>query len=214
MSPAREVACPGCGAPVRFVSAASLLAVCGYCRATLLRRDLDVRQVGTMGALLADPTPVRLGTRGRYRQRPFQVIGRLQVAYEAGLWNEWFLAFDDAATGWLGDGAGTWTVSFERQVPEPLPPWGTLRPGLVVTLAGMAYEVADVRTATVTAGEGELPFLVGSGYAARVADLRTPTARFATLDYSEDPPRVYLGEVVEFAALALEGLREIPGWSR
>jgi len=212
MSPAREVSCPACGAPVKFVSAASLLAVCGYCRATLLRRDLDVENVGRMAELIADPTPLQLGAEGRYRTVHFAVVGRIQVEYQEGAWNEWHLVFDDGRSGWLGEAAGIYAVSFETRVAETLPPWENLHPGLAITLKGQKYEVSDVRTARVVGGEGELPFPIAGGYEARVADCQTDTERFATLDYSDDAPRVYLGEVVEFAALDLQGLRRFEGW--
>lgn len=212
MSPGREIPCPACGAPVKFVSVASLLAVCGYCRATLLRRDLDVENLGTMAELIADPTPLQLGAGGRYCATHFAVVGRIQVAYPEGAWNEWYLVFDDGRSGWLGEASGTYSISFETPVAEKLPPWGSLRPGLQVALNGGRYEVSDVRTARIIGGEGELPFLVAGGYETRVADLRTDTARFATLDYSDEPPRVFLGETVEFDALHLQGLRRFEGW--
>ena len=208
----REVSCPSCGAPVKFVSAVSLLAVCGYCRATLIRRDLDVENVGTMAELIADPTPLQLGAEGSYRGTHFAVVGRIQVRYDEGGWNEWFLVFDDGRPGWLGEAGGEYSVSFEATVKEPLPAWEQLQPDVEVTLNGVRYLVADVREALVVGGEGELPFLVAGGYEISVADLRNATSQFATLDYSEDAPRVYLGEVVEFAALKLRGLREIAGW--
>jgi hypothetical protein len=210
----REVSCPSCGAPVKFVSAAALLSVCGYCRATLMRRDLDVENLGKMAELIADPTPVQLGVEGRYRGTHFAVVGRLQVEYPDGAWNEWFLTFEDGRTGWLGEASGTYTVSFETQIKEPLPTWEDvlLLPGHKVTLNGRTFEVADARMARVVGGEGELPFNPIGWYEARVADLRSDTASFATLDYSEDPPRVFLGEVVEFDTLQLRGLREFEGW--
>lgn len=212
MSPTREISCPACGAPVKFVSVASLLAICGYCRATLLRRDLDVENVGRMAELIADPTPLQLGAEGKYRATHFAVAGRIQVEYPEGAWNEWHLVFDDGRSGWLGEASGTYSVSFETRVEEALPPWETLQPGLEITLKGRKYEVSDVRTARVVGGEGELPFLVAGGYETRVADLQTDTERFATLDYSDGSPRVFLGEVVEFAALHLQGLRRFEGW--
>lgn len=214
MSPVREVSCPSCGAAVKFVSAASLLAVCGHCRATLLRRDLDVEHVGQMAELVADPSPIQLGVEGRYRGTHFAVVGRIQVEYPDGAWNEWFLVFDDGRTGWLGEASGTYTVSFETKVKEPPPDWEKvlLLPGLQVTLNGRKYEVSDARQARIVGGEGELPFPVTEWLVARVADLRTDTAAFATLDYSDDTPRAFVGEVVEFEALHLRGLREFEGW--
>ena len=57
------------------------------------------------------------------------------------------------------------------------------------------------------AGEGELPFQVGSGYQARVADFRSDE-RFLTLDYSEgETPQVFLGSAVTLEALKCQLLR-------
>ncbi|HTO13913.1 MAG TPA: DUF4178 domain-containing protein [Candidatus Binatia bacterium] len=204
--------CPSCGAPVTFVSAQSLLAVCSYCRASIVRRDLDVEQIGVMGALIEDSTPLQLGAEGVWRSTHFAVVGRLQVRWEQGGWNEWYCVFDDGRAGWLGEAAGEYSMSFETTVPEPLPAWKSLEPGLAVTLGGVAYEVTDAREAEVVGGEGELPFRVGSGWKTRSADLRNETARFATLDYSDEAPRLYLGEVVDVGALKLRGLREFEGW--
>jgi hypothetical protein len=62
-----------------FTSAQSLLVVCGYCRACLIRRDLDVEQVGTMSALLEDSTPLQLAAEGVWRSTHFAVVGRVQI---------------------------------------------------------------------------------------------------------------------------------------
>ena len=209
----KTVNCPSCGAPVTFVSAQSLLAVCSYCRASILRKDLDVEQIGVMGALIEDGSALQLGAEGVWRSTHFALVGRVQVKWEQGGWNEWYCVFDDGRAGWLSEAAGEYALSFAAAVPEPLPAWERLEPGLTVTLGGVAYEVTDRREAEVVAGEGELPFRVGSGWKLPSADLRNETARFATLDYSDDTPRLYLGEVIEdVARLKLRGLREFEGW--
>jgi hypothetical protein len=177
-----------------------------------MRRDLDVEQIGTMGALLDDATPLQLRVEGVWRGSHFAVVGRIQVRCDDGGWNEWYCLFDDGRPGWLGEAAGEYSISFETTVPEPLPAWNGLRPGTRVTLGGIGYEVTDVRRAHVVGGEGELPFRVGSGYATASADLRTATAGFASLDYGDAAPRLYVGEIVDFPALALRGLREVEGW--
>ena len=201
---------------MKFVSAASLLAVCGYCRATLLRRDLDVERIGTMAQLVADATMLQLGAEGVYRSAPFAVVGRVQVRHDEGGWNEWYVVFDDGRCGWLGEASGEYTISFEVPLEGPAPAWEALQAGGTLTLGTTTYEIADVRRARVVGGEGELPFRVDTGYETAAADLRTDTTRFATLDYSEAdtgaPPRLYVGEVVDLAALALRGLREREGW--
>jgi Domain of unknown function (DUF4178) len=209
----RELSCPSCGAPVKLGSAQSLLAVCAYCRATLLRHDLDLEHVGTMAALLEDATPLQIGAEGAWRGTHFAVVGRLQVRWDGGSWNEWYCVFDDGRSGWLGDAAGEYAVSFETRVAETLPAWTALRAGVHVVLGGVEYEVTDLREAEVVGAEGELPFRVDAGWTTRSADLRTATARFATLDYADGAaPRLYVGEVVELAQLRLRGLREFDGW--
>jgi hypothetical protein len=165
-----------------------------------------------MAALLEDASPLQLGAEGDWHGTHFALVGRLQVRWQGGSWNEWYGAFDDGRGGWLGDAAGEYTVSFETTVPEPLPAWKSLQPGVRVTLGGVVYEVTEVREAEVSGGEGELPFRVEAGWKTTTADLRASTARFATLDYTEEAPRLYTGEVVELAALKLRGLREVDGW--
>jgi hypothetical protein len=203
--------CPSCGAPVEFKSAASIFAVCEYCRSTLVRRDREIENLGRMAALLEDASPIRLGTEGRYRGVHFAVIGRIQMRYGRGVWNEWHLLFDDQRTGWLSDAGGEYVVSFAKWLPEALPPFEQLRVEQTLPLDGRPFVVTNLERATCVAGEGELPFKIGAGYEAPVADLRAGPA-FATLDYSEAedgrPPLVFIGEPMPFEALVFANLRD------
>jgi hypothetical protein len=208
----KEVHCPSCGAPVVFQSAASVMAVCEYCGSTLVRHDLDLENIGKMAQLQADGSPLQLRVEGRYRGQSFTVVGRIQLRFEKGLWNEWHLLFDDQRSGWLGEAAGIYAVSFLTEVKEAIPKFEELHPGGAVVLRKASYEVTNVEKASCIGGEGELPFEIGPGYEAPVADLAGPGTQFATLDYSEDPPLIYMGEYVEFEELHLSGLKEIDGW--
>ncbi len=93
-----------------------------------------------------------------------------------------------------------------------MPDFSGLQAGQRHKLDGRWFEVRDIQKALCIGGEGELPFRVGAGYEAPVADLQGDDSSFATLDYSEEPPLVFLGEYVEFDALQLSGLREFDGW--
>ncbi|KPK91294.1 MAG: hypothetical protein AMJ94_07440 [Deltaproteobacteria bacterium SM23_61] len=208
----KEVHCPSCGAPVVFQSAASVLAVCEYCGSTLVRHDLDLENVGKMAQLQADGSPLQLRAEGRYRGDSFTVVGRIQLRFEKGLWNEWHLLFNDQRSGWLGEAAGIYAVSFLSEVKEGIPKFEALHPGQAVILRKASYEVINVEKAFCIGGEGELPFEIGPGYEAPVADLAGPGRQFATLDYSEDPPLIYMGEYAEFEELHLSGLKEFDGW--
>ena len=47
----------------------------------------------------------------------------------------------------------------------------------------------------------------------QAVDLRSQTGKFATIDYSDEKPALYLGEMVEFESLVLKNLRTFEGWS-
>ena len=208
----REVNCPSCGAAVVFQSAASILAVCEYCSSTLVRHDLDLENIGKMAQLQADGSPLQLRAEGRFQGESFTVVGRIQLRFEKGLWNEWHLLFDDQRSGWLGESAGIYAVSFLTEAGEEIPKFEELQAGESVILKKESYEVTNVEKAFCVGGQGELPFQIGPGYEAPVADLAGAGKQFATLDYSEEPPLVYMGEYVEFEELHFSGLREIDGW--
>ena len=203
--------CPSCGAPVEFKSAASVFAVCGYCTSTLLKRGAVLEDIGKMAALQDDPTLLQIGSEGAYKGVHFGVIGRIQLRYDAGLWNEWHIMFDDQRTGWLGEAAGEFFVSFEHAPELAPPPFEGLNVEDRVDLDGRFFEVTNLEAATCIAGQGELPFKVGAGYAAPVVDLRLDST-FASIDYSDvedgGVPRVYIGERVNARDLKLLHLRD------
>jgi hypothetical protein len=201
--------CPSCGAEVLFRSAVSILAVCDYCRSTLLRKDLSLENLGKMAELLEDASPVQLGTEGRYQGISFTVIGRIQLRHAAGLWNEWHLLYRNGHTGWLGETPGLCAVSALAPPPEDCPAFDELEVGRHLSLQGRDFQVVNLERVRCIAGEGELPFRVGAGYDSAVADLHGAGQTFATLDYSESPPLLFIGEQTGFDALSLTNLRDV-----
>jgi hypothetical protein len=203
----QQTSCPGCGAPVQFKSTASVMAVCEFCKTTILKDADSVRNLGKMSDVLEDFSPLQIGTSGSFGGKSFSLIGRIQLRYSEGFWNEWYALFDDGSVGWVSDGSGQFTVTLPQTVNSPLPLFDKLVPGNLLHLGGVSFATSDVRSAQCTGGQGELPFRVGAGYQARVADFRADE-RFLTLDYSEPTTRVYLGRAVELAALKPQLLRD------
>lgn len=199
--------CPSCGAPVVFKSAASIFAVCEYCQSTLVRHDQVLEDIGKMAALVEDRSPLQLGAEGSYKGVHFALIGRIQLKYSQGLWNEWHLLFDDMRTGWLSEAAGEYVLTFAQFVPDALPAFDDLQIGQRFVLASQTWTVSNLENAECVAGQGELPFKVGAGYPVPAVDLRNG-ANFATLDYSETPPLMFIGEAVDFKSLKMANLRD------
>jgi hypothetical protein len=208
-----KINCPSCGASVDFKSNASILAICDYCHSTLVRHDINVEDIGKMAELKMDGSPLQVGAQGRYRGINFGVIGRIQLRYDRGIWNEWHLMFDDGRNGWLGEAQGIYAVSFLTKVTGDVPAFESLKAGNKVQLKGQSFEVQNLESARCIAGEGELPFKVGAGYDVPVADLVGEKNSFATIDYSEAPALVFIGEYMQFDDLHFSNLRQFDGWS-
>jgi ribosomal protein S27E len=213
MEPARQVACPQCGAPAPFRGAAVSL-VCEHCGSTLVRAGLDARLLGRVSAVLDDGSPLLLGARGRFDGRGFEIAGRLQLRYARGTWSEWYLLFADGE-GWLADSHGNYAVT----TPGPaaaVPHFHDLAIGTWHEVHGLSYMVVDRREARYQGAEGCLPLVAEPGGLFFSADLAGPDDAFLTLDYGSDPhtaePAVYRGRAVELTELGLDRLRRFEGW--
>ena len=204
----QTVSCPSCGAPVQFKSHASVMAVCEFCRAAVLKDVADVKDVGTVSVALEDYSPIQIGTAGSFGGRNFSVVGRIQLRYERGMWSEWFLLFDDGASSWLGDSSGLYTITTARETPGPLPAFDDVTPGRTYQIGGQSFTASEKRVGECIGGQGELPFRVGDGWRIRVADLRSGST-FATLDYTDgETPVVYSGSAVTLPELKCQLLRD------
>ena len=211
---ARVLDCPQCGASVNFQSSIAVFAVCEHCRSMIVLRGADAELIGVMAALPPDLSPFQIGTRGEWKGRGFEIVGRIRVEWEQGSWNEWCLLYDAQTIGWLAEAQGLLMISFATTVPEEIPSQpGDYEAKRQVTLDGRTWTVLDRKTTTYGASEGELPFPAPPQQTRLSADLSDAKGHFASIEISEDGPELYLGEYTEFEALKLTNLRPVPGWS-
>ncbi|MES2888247.1 MAG: DUF4178 domain-containing protein [Pseudomonadota bacterium] len=202
-----RAACPQCGAPVDFQSAASAFAVCSFCRSTLAREGEALRRIGQSAELFDDHSPLQLGVRGRWQKEPFTLIGRLQYRYRDGTWSEWHALFDSGRSGWLSEDNGRYVLVFPVAV-GPLPPAASVPMESRVLLDGQGWMVAAVQRVSLIAAQGELPQApVAEGVDFMVAELRSDAGEVLSLDYSEPAePQATRGRNVRLAELDLSGL--------
>jgi hypothetical protein len=202
--------CPNCGAKIAFRWSASVQTVCEYCKSILVRTDVDLKKVGQVADLPPNSSPIQLGTEGVYGAHSFVAIGRIIYEYDQGNWNEWHLMMNDATSGWLSDAQGDYAVTFAapgRKLPDQC------KIGQQYTWDKEAYTVSTITKAHYRGVEGELPFQYWDRTDVVFVDLMSYTGKFATIDYSDDDPVLYLGAAVAFESLKLKNLRSFEGWS-
>lgn len=195
------------------------MAVCGFCRSTLVRDGDALRRIGQSAELFDDHSPLQIGVQGRYQGAAFTLVGRLQMRYAGGTWNEWHALFDGDAnsgvgtrSGWLSEDNAGHVFSFDMpagQLPAGgLPDPAALQAGQSLTLDGRFWSVASVTAVRVNAAQGELPVKPQMERGWVVADLRNTQGEVATLDGSAVPPRWSVGHSVALSELALSGLKD------
>jgi hypothetical protein len=209
---ARTSPCPNCGAAIEFLWSAAVQTTCPYCRSILVRHDVDLEKVGVVGDLPPDASPIQRGTEGRWHGQTFVVVGRIIYEYERGAWNEWHLRFADGTSGWLSDAQLEYAISRQVAPTAPLPAVLQVEVGKVIHQGDAHFTVTTVTRAHYRGVEGELPFEYWDKRDVTFADLENADGGFATIDYSEEPPLLFVGDHVRFADLALREVRAFDGW--
>ena len=211
----RRAPCPNCGATIEFRWSSAVQTVCSYCRAVLVRRDVDLEKVGMVGDVPPTASPIQLGTEGRLEKDAFVVVGRIIYAYERGGWNEWYLRLTSGGSAWLSDAQGDLAISTPAEVPA-IPSADHVAVGQAYAIGGRVFVVASLTRARYAGVEGELPFESWNRDEALFVDLDTEgsgsTPGFATIDYSDASPVAYVGRYVELEELRPRNLREFEGW--
>jgi Domain of unknown function (DUF4178) len=204
--------CPNCGAKTVFRWSSSVQTVCEYCKSILVRTDVDLQKVGQVADLPPDSSPIQIGAEGTYNHKGFVAIGRIIYEYEQGTWNEWHVMLNDGTDGWLSDAQDEYAFSFAapgRKLPEV----AQCQVGQNYVWDNQRYTITTITTAHYRGVQGELPFQYWDKEDVTFVDLRSELGTFATIDYSDEKPALYLGEMVEFDSLGLKNLRAFEGWS-
>jgi ribosomal protein S27AE len=210
---ARVLDCPQCGAPVTFQSSIAVFAVCEHCRSMVVLRGAALEALGVMAALPPDLSPFQIGTRGEWKGRGFEIVGRLRVEWEEGSWNEWCILYDAKTTGWLAEAQGLLMISFATPLTEKLPAEASFyAPNLQLQLNGATWTVTDAKTVKYRAAEGELPFAAPPDESRVSVDFIGAKGGFSSIEIDGKELELFTGEYAQFTALNLTNLRKVPGW--
>lgn len=210
------LACPACGAPVAFRSAAPF-AVCSHCQSLLVRSDVSLESLGRVAQVPDDLSPLQLNTGGLFDKHRFTLIGRVRKTWAEGSWSEWCALFDDQKLGWLAEAQGDLVMTFEHSVEafaktKSPDSFRRAAAGDVIPLEGRRFTVSDVKQVTCTGAEGELAAGLPLNKSLQSIDLRGPGTQFATIEVSATALQLFMGRYVEFEECRFTGLRKLEGW--
>ena len=204
--------CPSCAGPIEFRAGSTVVLVCPYCRSAVARTDRSLADLGKVAEIVQSESPLKLGLKGSYKGNAFELTGRAQYQHDAGgYWDEWYATFSNGWVGWLAEAQGRFYLTFYQPMPAGVSPpsFESLQVGQPVP--GMppdaGFMVAEKGTATSAAADGEIPYRLVPGERSNFADLAGQNAAFGTIDYSSDPPWVFVGQQVSLADIGLSNAR-------
>ena len=198
--------CPSCAAPIEFKQGASLVVICPFCRSAVARTDRGLNDLGKIAEIVESQSPLKIGLKGIFRGKSFELTGRAQFKHElGGFWDEWYATFSNGWTGWLAEAQGKFYLTFYHQTQNVLPSFEQLQLGQTVSqMQGKtSLMVTEKGTATTMAADGEIPYKFTPNERSDYADLSGAGNAFATIDYSANPPLAFVGEQVTSADLGL-----------
>jgi hypothetical protein len=205
---AYRAACPGCGAPVEFLSAQSTHAVCSFCQSTVVRQGETLARIGKMAELFDDHSPLQLFASGRWNNQSFTIVGRLQYRYAGGTWNEWQASLGDGTAATLSEDNGAYVMTLPLKMQRDVPEAQRFRVGATTAINGKPYTVASSEQVSLISAQGELPKLPPLGQQFAMVELRSEEGEVLSIDYGNTPPEISAGRAVLLEDLKLTGLKQ------
>ncbi len=200
--------CPTCGGPIEFTAGSTIVLVCPYCRSAVARTDRGLEDLGKVAEIADSESPLKLGLKGTYKDTRFELTGRAQLRHElGGYWDEWYATFSNGWVGWLAEAQGRFYLTFYQPLPAgvALPTFDGLQLGQTIPEipSPAPLMVQERGHGTSVAADGEIPYKLTPGEQFAYADLAGKGNAFATIDYSMDPPWVFVGSLVTLEEIGL-----------
>lgn len=206
--------CPSCAAPIEFQKGSTIVLVCPFCRSAVARTDRGLDDLGKVAEIADSQSPLKLGLKGEYLGNRFELTGRAQLRHEmGGYWDEWYATFSNGWVGWLAEAQGRFYMTFFQPLPTGviLPSFDHIQVGAAVPEipSETPLMVTEKGTATAVAADGEIPYKLVPNEQSDYADLSGVGNAFGTIDYSIEPPWVFIGKGVNLAEIGLSEAKPV-----
>ena len=174
----------------------------------MARTDRGLDDLGKVAEIADSASPLKIGLQGDFKGHKFELTGRAQLRHElGGFWDEWYATFSNGWVGWLAEAQGKFYMTFFQPLPEGrrVPDFQNLQVGQQIEEipGNTPLMVTEKGTATSVAADGEIPYRLTPNEKSDYADLSGAGNAFATIDYSENPAWVFVGQQVSLDEMGL-----------
>lgn len=199
----KDLSCPACGAPLTIKNRFVKLVTCDFCQQVSLVSDSGLDPTGKKAKLTRLPSPLYVDALGEIDGRPFQVVGRLRYKYEAGLWDEWFLVFEDEQPAWLVEDEGTYTLYTKEMFQGSLPNFEEVNVGSTIEIGSHRVFVTEKGEARIAGGEGQLAFTITPGEKVQYVDGSSGDKQIS-VEYMPEEIELSVGQPVPRQSLVIK----------
>jgi len=200
---AQRKSCPACNAPLTIQHRFVKLVTCDFCGQVSLVQDKGLDPTGRTAKLALLPSQLYIDATGRLQGHRFRVMGRLRYQYSSGMWDEWFLTFEDDRPGWLVEDEGEYTFYIKETFSGSVPSYESISVGSTVTIAGRRVFITEKGEAFIAGGEGQLAFAILPGEQINYVD-GTSGKEQISIEYAEDEIELSVGHPVAHDELSVD----------
>ncbi len=148
------IPCPHCNRSYTTQSNEPALIICPSCRG-VIENKTNVRW--SEKVLMPDDWSfIKIGTRGEWNKKTFEVIGRVRLQLINSAKNVWYVTFDDRTYGWLFDSNRNMSISNSDSLAFGFDSVKKLRPGKNVAIGTRNCEIVGIDEVEKVTCEGEV----------------------------------------------------------
>ena len=151
--------CPGCGFAETPKLALPVAICCSNCRAVFSAlADQQVEDNGLKWTVTNEISIIKLGTKGVFKGRSFEIIGRARSVTSMATSNEWLMDFGDKTYAWLTESNSSYFVFETKALPLGIPDIKSKQAGHVIRLNQRDYAITEISKQVAFALEGQIPY--------------------------------------------------------
>jgi len=205
-----EKTCPHCGSEITLRSALAKLIQCNHCASTVLVEPAGVRLSNIKSTIQSKLSLIKQGGNFTWKHQQFQPQGFIQLKYDEGFRQEWWVLDNNENSYWLSEEDESFFLLQDAKISDEMlkdiPPWLTLQVNKQIQLVGKSWLVTEKRTQHYYGFEGELPYIPDQKETINTTYLTGENAESLVLIFENNKPRIRQGYWLDPFEINVQGI--------